>query len=127
MKRMLFLGLVVLSMAACASTMESTPSAPPTVDITGSWAGQWGYTNASLGGGQISMTVTQTGPKVSGNMQVTGTPVDRNGPISGLVSGNELRVLYPTSITGRLTVQGDTMSGQIDGMNPANLTMKKVK
>ncbi len=126
MKRMLFLALVVLSTAACGGTMESS-SAPPTVDVTGSWAGQWGYTNASLGGGQINMTVTQTGSKVSGNMTVTGTPVDRNGPVSGLVSGNELRVLYPTSITGRLVVQGDTMSGQIDGMNPANMTMKKVK
>src|SRR5262245_2610013 len=127
MKRMLFLGLVVLSMAACASTMESTPSAPPTVDITGSWAGQWTYTNASLGGGQISMTVTQTGPRVSGNMQVTGAPVVRSGAITALVSGNQVQVMRATSITGRLTGQGDTMTAEIDGVNPANLTMTKVK
>jgi hypothetical protein len=124
--RILLLGIVVLSMAGCAAT-ESMPAAPPTVDVTGSWAGQWAYTNASLGGGQINMTVKQAGAKLSGDMQVTGTPMDRSGPVSGLVSGNQIQILYPTSVTGRLTVQGDTMSGQIDGLNPANMTMKKVK
>jgi len=123
MSRLLLIGLVVLGVAGCASM--DAPSTPPSVDITGSWAGTWGYTNASLGGGQIEMTLKQDGAKVGGNMTVTGTPVDRNGPVSGLVSGNELRILYPTSITGRLTVKDNTISGQLDGLNPANLTMKK--
>ena len=126
MNRILSLGLLALAMAGCAST-ESTPAAPPTVDITGSWSGQWAFTNASLGGGQIQMTVTQTGSKVSGNMSVSGAPVPRSGPVNGLVSANQLQILRPTSITGQLTVQGDTLSGTIDGLNPANVTMNRVK
>ena len=121
MKRFALIGIVLMGMAACATT----PAAPPTVDVTGSWAGQWGYDNPSLGSGSISMTVKQTGADVSGDMVVTGTPVSRTGSISALVTGNEVRILYPTSITGRLTVKGDTMSGEIDGMNPAKVTLKK--
>ena len=119
MNRFLLIGIAFMGITACATT----PLAPPTVDITGSWAGQWGYTNPSLGNGQFQMAVKQTGADVSGNMTLTGTPIDRNGALSALVTGNEVRIQYPSGITGRLTVQGDTMSGVIDGMNPANITL----
>ena len=33
----------------------------------------------------------------------------------------------PTGVTGWLTVQGDTISGQIGGMNRADVTLRKVK
>ena len=56
-----------------------------------------------------------------------GTPIDRSGAVNALVSGNTLQLLYPTGVTGWLTVQGDTISGQLDGMNPATVTLKKVK
>ena len=74
------------------------------------------------------MTLQQTGAKVSGNMTVTGTPtVDRSGAVSALVSGNTLQLVYPTGITGWLTVQGDTISGQLGGINPANVTLNRAK
>lgn len=123
MKRFLLIGIALMSISACAST----PSAPPTVDVTGAWAGQWGYDNPALGGGNISMTLKQTGADVSGNMNVSGTPIPRTGAVTALVSGNQVRILYPTSITGSLTVQGDTMSGEIDGMNPAKVTLKRTR
>ena len=126
MRRLLLLSLVLLGVTSCATT-DSASMAPPTVDVTGSWAGQWAYTQATLGSGQIQMTLQQTGSKASGNMTVTGTPVDRSGAVTALVTGNTLQLVYPTGVTGWLTVQGDAISGQLGGMNPANVTMKKVK
>lgn len=122
--RLLLTSLVVLGITACAS-MSGGPA--PTVDVTGRWSGQWAYTQATLGGGQISMNLKQTGAKVEGDMNVSGTPVPRTGPVSAVVEGNQLRVTYPSSITGSLTVQGDTMSGQIDGLNPATANLKRAK
>lgn|SRR5262245_47374349 len=127
MSRFSLIALLLLGVAGCASSSMEAPGAAPTVDVTGSWGGQWAYTNASLGGGIIDLSLKQDGAKVSGNATITGTAVDRNGPVSGLVSGNELRILYPTSVTGRLKVQGDTISGQLDGLNPANVTLTKKK
>ncbi len=131
MSRLLLIGLVVLGIAGCAST--DTSSAPPSVDVTGAWAGTWAYTQATLGGGQIELTLKQDGGKFSGNATITGTPINRNGPVSGLVSGNEVRIMYPSSVTGRLTVQDNpnanckacVIAGTLDGLNPANLTMTK--
>jgi len=42
-----------------------------------------------------------------------------------LVIGNEAHLVYPTGFTGYLTVSGDDMKGQIDGMNPANVVLKR--
>jgi hypothetical protein len=126
MRRLLLLTLVLLGITSCATT-DSSSMASPTVDVTGSWAGQWAYTQATLGSGQIQMTLQQTGSKVSGTTTITGTPVDRSGAVNALVTGNTLQLVYPTGVTGWLTVQGDTISGQLGGMNPANVTMKKVK
>ena len=126
MRRLVLVSLVLLGVTACATT-NSASTDPPTVDVTGSWAGQWAYTQATLGSGQIQMTLQQSGSKVSGNTTITGTPVPRTGAVNALVSGNTLQLLYPTGVTGRLSVQGDTMSGQLDGLNPANVTLKKAK
>jgi len=95
--------------------------------VTGSWAGQWAYEQATLGGGQIELQLTQKGANVQGNMDISGSPRVVSGAFSGVVQGNQLRILDPTSITGRLTVQGDTMSGEIDGVSPARMSLKRVK
>jgi len=46
---------------------------------------------------------------------VTGTPVDRSGAVTMLVSGNDVYLVYPTGITGYLVVSGDEMKGELDG------------
>jgi hypothetical protein len=48
------------------------------------------------------MTLKQTGSQYSGNLLVTGTPTDPSGPTEGIVSGNEVRVMRPTNVTGSL-------------------------
>ena len=122
--RILLIGLVVVGLSACAS---GSPQQSPTVDVTGKWQGSWVFQNASLGGGQVVMTLTQTGSKATGNMTVTGAPVDRSGAVTMVVSGSEVYLVYPTGITGYLMVSGDEMKGQLDGMNPGNVTLRRQK
>jgi hypothetical protein len=118
----MLLGLAVLAAAGCAGEI-GPPTVAPTVDITGRWVGRWvaktyGGPSAAVGrnpgSGTIQMTLTQTDSQYSGNLLVSGTPTN-NGPIQGEVSGNQVRVLQPTSLTGSFTVQGDTMSGELVG------------
>jgi len=111
----------MLGGAGCASA----PSAQPGADVSGTWQGTWAFQQATLGSGQIVMTLTQTGSKATGHMIVTGAPVDRSGAVTMLVIGNEAHLVYPTGFTGYLTVSGDDMKGQIDGMNPANVVLKR--
>jgi hypothetical protein len=121
--KLLLVGLVVLGTAVSAGA----PSAQTKPNLTGKWAGTWAYQQTTLGSGQIEMTLTQKGSKASGNMLVTGAPVDRSGAVNLMISGNDVYLIYPTGFTGYLTISGDEMKGQIDGTNPANVVMKRQK
>jgi hypothetical protein len=113
----MLLALAVLAVAGCAGEIR-----PPTVDVTGRWVGRWvaldhlgpsvASTPAPKRSGTIEMTLTQAGSQYSGNLLVTGYPTT-SGPTQGVVSGDQVRVLQPTILTGSLTVQGDTMSGHL--------------
>ena len=121
----ILLGLLVLAATGCASV--GPPTLAPTVDISGKWSGTWVATNPSLGSGAIEMTIKQTGSEYTGNLLITGTATDPSGFTQGVVSGNEVRVLQPTSLTGRLTAQQDSMSGILDGLVAANVSLKRQK
>ena len=96
-------------------------------NVSGKWQGTWVYQNTSLGSGQIVMTLAQSGTKATGNLLVTGTPVERSGSVTVLVQGNDVYFVYPTGLTGYLTLAGDEMKGQLDGQNPANVILKRQK
>ena len=114
---------LVGGVAACASTQP-----PPTTDITGKWQGTWISTNQPAGGsGQIEMTVTQTGAKWTGNLLVTGGLNDPSGLTEGFVTGNQVEIAVPAGMTGRLTVVGDQMTGQVAGMSGAIINLKRVR
>ena len=121
--KLLLVGLVVVGAAIWAGV----PSAQTRPNLSGKWQGTWVYKNASLGSGQIVMTLTQTGSKATGSMVVTGTPVDRSGAVNIMLSGNDVYLVYPTGLTGYLTISGDEMKGELDGMNPANVVLKRQK
>lgn len=121
--KLLLVGVVVLGAAIWAGA----PSAQTRPNLSGKWQGTWVYKNPSLGSGQIVMTLTQTGSKATGNMVVTGTPVDRSGAVNIMLSGNDVYLVYPTGLTGYLTISGDEMKGELDGMNPANVVLKRQK
>ncbi|HXJ78400.1 MAG TPA: hypothetical protein VMS64_06925 [Candidatus Methylomirabilis sp.] len=118
------IALALLMAGGCAGGVGPATVAP-TVDITGKWVGSWAATNPSLGSGTITMNVKQTGPQYSGTLLMTGTLTDPSGPTEGVVSGNQVRFTRPPSVTGSLTVQGDTMSGNIFGLIDANATLKR--
>jgi hypothetical protein len=121
--KVLLVGLMMLGGAICASA----PSAQTRPDVSGKWQGTWAYQNASLGSGQVTMTLTQKGSKATGDLVVTGTPVERSGAVTVMLSGSDVYVVYPTGFTGYLKVSGDEMKGQMDGMNPANVILKRQK
>ena len=120
------IALVMLGVGGCAGGI-GPPTEAPTVDISGKWVGSWVATNPALGSGRIEMTVKQTGSQYSGNLLVTGTPTNPSGFTQGIVSGNQVRVLRPTDLTGDLTVQGDTMKGNVQGVVDANATLTRQK
>jgi len=114
------LGLVLLGLSACAT---GAPSAPPSVDITGNWSGQWVYDDPSAGNGLVSATFKQTGADVTAALSVTGPTRQHPVSMTGLVSGNELRITGQGA--GSLTVRGDEMSGTVFGILPARVTLKR--
>ena len=119
----MLLAVLVGLVAGCASTQP-----PPTIDITGKWQGTWISTNQPAGGnGQIEMTVKQTGAKWAGNLLVTGGLNDPSGLTEGFVTGNQVEIAVPAGMTGRLTVVGDQMTGQLAGMSGATITMRRVR
>jgi hypothetical protein len=115
----LLLGSVLIAAVGCATG----PAAPPSVNVTGQWVGSWAYENVSLGSGDIRGTFQQDGAKVTGNFNITGPVVNNVAIVSGTVSGNEIKLSLPAS--GYLTVTGNQMTGLVNGMNVAKLTLRK--
>ena len=70
-QKLLVAGLMVV-IGGCAGG-ASVPSEPPSVNVTGKWAGTWSFQNPSMGGGQVTMDLKQDGAKVTGPMSVSGS------------------------------------------------------
>jgi hypothetical protein len=119
--------LLLAGLLAIGGTLGVGTVVAQTGNVSGKWQGTWVYQNASLGSGQIVMTLTQSGTKATGDMVVTGTPNPLSGAVTLLLQGNDVYFVYPTGATGYLTLAGDEMTGQIDGMNPANVILKRQK
>jgi hypothetical protein len=120
--RWLVVGGVLLASVACSS-MATTP---PTVDVTGNWAGEWRF-DGYPGGGQVQMTLKQEGSQVTGSQTVSGGQRNPTGPIEGVVSGNEFKVIRPAGLGGSLTVKGDEMSGIVQGLAPAQVSLRRLR
>lgn len=119
----LLLGAIVIIASACVS---STPAVPPSVNVTGSWEGDWSFQNMTLGAGTLSGTFKQDGSKLSGNFLIVGGGGAVRFPaatVIGFVSGNQVILSQPSS--GTLTVSGNTMTGTVNGLDPATITLHK--
>jgi hypothetical protein len=119
----LFVSLV-LAISGCAS-MESTPavnmSGPP-ANTTGAWSGWAGMGAAAA---PVSLTLTQSGANVTGDIDVGGRP-DLTGPVVGTVQGNALSLKLQSGF-GTLpvmTVSESQISGVIS-VGPMTLTRSK--
>jgi hypothetical protein len=123
----LLISLMMIGLAGCAGGSSSTQQAPPTVDITGKWQGNWVARQQNQGGGQIELNIKQTGSKWAGNLLITGAPNDPSGETQGYVTGNRVEITLPAGATGYLTVNGDEMGGLIAGMDGAKVNLKRAK
>jgi hypothetical protein len=77
-------------------------------------------------GGLATLVLAQDGPNVKGNLNVQGP--QRFGPavFNGVMSGNDIKVTGP-DLTGWMKVNGNTMSGLIEGNPPARFTLQKAQ
>jgi len=103
--------LRLLLVVACVSLIGCATGStkPPSVDVTGTWAGEW-VGSGAVGSGQLTMTLQQSGASVTGNAVFTGGASSVSGAVTGTVSGDECSINYKGGIA-HLTVKGNEMSG----------------
>ncbi len=125
LNRRAFLGTGALLIASgCAQRADWIEGTLVTVDVTGRWAGKW----TEGGSGEVELTLRQAGPKVTGEIQLTGIQHSHfwAGPIDGNVSGDVLR-FSRSLIRGEMIVAGDEMSGTVTYQGIANVTPGAMK
>lgn len=74
-------------------------------------------------GWRTGLWFQQTGPTLTGRFDVTGPVLNHVANVIGAVSGNDIVLTLPA--TGRLTVTGNQMTGYINGLSPARVTLRK--
>jgi len=117
---------VMLAGVGCATSPGAAPTAAPTVNVTGRWAGTWSFQNPSLGAGSLSGSFQQDGSRISGTFTIVGGGNAVRNPsamLVGFVSGNQITLSQPSS--GTLTVNGDVISGVVNGLDTATLTLRR--
>ena len=106
------------------ATACSTPTAPPppSVDVSGTWAGVWWAFEGEGGGGELRGVFRQDGATLYGNFEAKGRTINRTF-VSGTVVGNEVRLGAPAQ--GVLVVNGDEMKGTVQGIVAAQITLHR--
>jgi hypothetical protein len=116
------IGVVMAAISACAS---APPPAPPSVDVSGTWEGTWTAFAGTGGAGEVRGVFRQDGATLYGNFELR----NQNNPsinrtyVSGMVSGNEIKLFAPNE--GALVVAGDEMSGSVQGIVRAQVKLRK--
>ena len=120
--------LLLIWAVATVTGCASTPTAPPAVNVTGKWAGDWTYPDPALGGGTLSGTFQQDGGNLSGNFLIIGGGNTVRNPaatIIGFVSGRQVILSQPSSGTLTVNESGNEMTGWINGLDQAKVTLRK--
>jgi len=120
--------LLLVGAIATITGCASTPTAPPAVNATGKWAGNWTYPDPALGGGTLSGTFQQDGGNLSGNFLIIGGGNTVRYPaatIIGFVSGRQVILSQPSSGTLTVNESGNEMTGWINGLDQAKVTLRK--
>ena len=116
-------GALLATLVVAAVACSTTQLAPPAVDVSGNWLGTWQYDNIQSGNGDLRGTLQQSGQNLTGRFNVTGPVLNHVANVTGAVSGNDIVLTQPAS--GRLTVNGNQMTGYINGLSPAKVTLRK--
>ncbi len=118
----LLIGALVLMVSGCAALGGNT--APPSVDVSGKWAGTWSFENPTMGNGDVFMDLKQNGADATGDLKVTGPTTARPTYFEGTVSGSSV-ILRSPYLSGTLDVSGDEMKGVVNGIMPANVNLRR--
>jgi len=119
---LLIAGVMMLGLA-CATAPSAPP--PPSVDVSGTWEGSWEALERSAGGGGIRGVFRQDGATLYGNFEIQTqgpNPISRTY-VSGVVRANEIQLLAPNE--GLLVVDGNEMSGNIQGIMAARVKLRR--
>jgi hypothetical protein len=114
--------VLVLILSGCAASGSKT--APPSIDVSGRWAGTWVFRNASMGSGDVLLDLKQSGANTTGHLTVTGDTTADPTYFEGIVSGSTIILKLPY-LSGTLSVSGDEMKGVIYGIMPANVSLRR--
>jgi hypothetical protein len=108
--------------AALAGACAPGPrGAPPAVDVTGTWEGEWLVPGA--GRGSLAMTLTQRGARVQGEVALTATRGLQGGPLAGWVSGERFVFRSGDAFHGEATVEGNRMTGRARATQVAQIVL----
>ena len=114
----LLLMVVMVMTAACATV----PPPPPAVNVSGIWVGTWRVFEGDQGGGDLRGTFLQEGAAVKGEFLVTGRVMNTTF-VSGSMSGNQITLSVPAP--GTLVVEGDRMTGTINGVAATQVILRR--
>ena len=115
-------GWLVAGAMVAASACATPPVAPPGVDVSGSWAGTWWAFDGEGGSGDLRGIFRQDGPNLYGNFEASGRAINRTF-VSGTVIGNEISLTAPSQ--GTLVVNGNEMSGIVQGIVATRITLRR--
>jgi len=100
-----------------AERAQTAVASVPTANVGGVWTGSAGVGGRVM---PVTMTLTQNGTTVTGDMSVGGRS-ELTGGVKGSIQG-ELLILSLERVTlGELTVVQDTMTGQVSAGLPVSL------
>ena len=107
------------ALAGCGSAQQAQWAAAnvPTANVSGVWTGS-AKTGATFM--PVTMTLTQSGTTVTGDMSVGGRS-ELTGGVQGSIQGELLTLSLERVTIGELTVKQDTMSGQVSAGLPVSL------
>ena len=109
--------------AGCGSAPRAHVDAPhaPTANVSGVWTGRAESQGKLV---PVTMTLSQTGTRVTGAMSVGGWS-RLTGDVKGSVRGELLSLSLERETLGELTVKQDAMTGQVSAGLPVNLRRSK--
>jgi Archaea-specific pyridoxal phosphate-dependent enzymes len=109
--RFVLLAMACLSLVACGTAQPEAPMSAPTVDVSGTWMGEW---PSSFGQLPFRLTLKQVGANVTGDIAIIGSQqhsMVSSGPVRGVVSGDRFTFTSPRGADGDTRVQGAEMRG----------------
>jgi len=106
---------------AAASRHQLASADALTANVSGVWTGSAASRGTFI---PVTMTLTQNGTSVSGDMSVGGWS-ELTGGVTGSVQGERLTLSLERLTLGGLTVKHDTMTGQVSAGLPVNLRRSK--